>query len=129
MKAIHSDRLVAIVYGAIGIGSLIFDASHHWFWQRQHETAPVAGLVLLVLLSALLLRQRWAWWILLFVDATAQLTFFVDLSRHPFSWLRLGELMLGFAQLALLLSNPMRRYVGIRGRLGARDVPSAGSPA
>jgi hypothetical protein len=69
----------------------------------------------------------WAWWVFLVVDLGGQLSCLVYVSTHPFSWLRLAELMLGFIQLALLLSTPMRRYERIRGRLRARGAPAPGS--
>ncbi len=78
----NRDRVVAAIFALSVVGTLIFDAAHAWFWQRAHDTAPVAAVLVLVL---------------------------------------------GVVQLALLLSVPMRRYVGVGRWRGSQPVGLSGA--
>jgi hypothetical protein len=119
------DRLVAVIFSLSVVGSLIFEAAHAWFWQRAHDTAPVAALFGLLLVAALLRRHRFAWWIFLIVNAAGVPSWLVHgVNRGVSAGLLLG-FVLGFLQLALLLSVPMRRYVGV-GRWRGREPVGVG---
>lgn len=120
------DRLVAVLFALSVVGSLIFDAAHAWFWQRAHDTAPVAALFVLLFVAALLRRHRFAWWIFLIVNLAGIPSWVVHgVSKGVSAGFLLG-LVLGLVQLALLLSVPMRRYVGV-GRWRGRQPVGVGA--
>jgi hypothetical protein len=107
---VTGDRLVAVVFSALVFGSLVFDATHHWFWQRAHGVAPVAALLLLLLAAALLRRHAFAWWLFLILSLTS-LPWSVAV-RHLSAASVVG-ILVGVTELGLLLSVPLRRYVGV----------------
>ena len=110
---VRNDRFFAIGFASIVVGSVIFDATHAWFWQRAHETAPVAALLVFALVAALLRRHRFAWWIFLIVGATSLPPWVAHgLTKHVNVGFVVG-LLLGFLELVILLSVPMRRYMGV----------------
>jgi uncharacterized membrane protein len=119
------DRAVAMVFAVFVVASLAVDAGHRTFWQRAHDTAPVAGIVMLLLVVALLRRHRWAWWIFLIASVAGLPSFIVYRVVRDGNWTTVVGLIVGLVQLALLLSKPMRRYVGI-GR--SRQPPRANRP-
>jgi hypothetical protein len=82
----------------------VLAATHAWFWQDEHSTAPVAGVVVAGLLVALVLRQRWAWRLLVVFEAAILVSFAFDFTA-------VSALLLNLASLALLVSPPMRRHV------------------
>jgi uncharacterized membrane protein len=100
-------------------------SSQSLFWQRAHDTAPVAALFVLLLVAALLRRHRFAWWIFLIVNVAGVPSWVVHGVNKGVSAGFLLGLVLGLVQLALLLSVPMRRYVGI-GRWRGRQPVAAG---
>ena len=103
----------------LAIGTLIFDASHAWFWQHAHDTAPVAAALILVLLGLLLLRRRFAWWVFVAFSGIGLVSWLTHVSSHEITagWLAGG--LLGLVEFGLLVSPPMRRFVRLRGRLAA----------
>jgi hypothetical protein len=108
-----ADRFVAVAFALIVVGGLIFDAAHAWFWTRAHDVAPVAALLVLLLVAALLRRHRFAWWIFVIASVTGVPSWIVrGLTHHVTIGFGLG-LLVGIVELALLLSLPMRRYVGV----------------
>jgi hypothetical protein len=121
----NRDRLVTVIFSLSVVGSLIFDAAHAWFWQRAHDTAPIAALLVLVLVAALLRRHRFAWWIFLIVGVAGLPSWVVQGVRKGVSAGFLLGLVLGLLQLALLLSVPARRYVGV-GRWRGRQPVGVG---
>lgn len=125
-EAENGDRLVTVIFSAIVVGSLIFDATHAGFWQRAHDTAPLAALLVLVLVVALLRRHRFAWWLFVIVGV-ARLPSWVahGVSKGVSAGFLLG-LVVGLVELALLLSVPMRRYVGV-GRWRGRQPVEVGA--
>jgi hypothetical protein len=114
----NRDRLVAVIFSLSVVGTLIFDAAHAWFWQRAYDTAPVAALLVLALVAALLRRLRFAWWIFLIVGVAGLPSWVVHgVSEGVSAGFVLGLVLV---QVALLLSLPMRRYVGV-GRWHSRQ--------
>lgn len=99
--------------------SLIFDATHASFWRRAHDTAPVAALLTLLLVAALLRRHRFACWVFVIVGVTGLPSWVAHgVVKHVTTGFVVG-LGVGLFELAMLLSVPMRRYVGVgrwRGR-------------
>lgn len=103
----HDDRGTTLIVGTylvLAIVPFVLAATHSWFWHRQHYHAPVAVAVFAILLCALLLRQRWAWFVLVFFNG------FVVLS-YAWSWTGAPAFIIDGASLSLLLSPPMRCYV------------------
>jgi hypothetical protein len=109
----QKDRLAAVSFAVLVVGSLIFDAAHGWFWQRAHDIAPVAALLALALVVALLRRSRAAWWVFVIADATSLPSFVAHaVTKHVTVGYLVG-LAFWISELAILLSAPMRRYVGV----------------
>lgn len=101
------------------LGSLVYSASHAWFWQRAHDVAWLAGPLALILVALLLRRSRVAWWVWVVVTAGGLVTWFL---RNPGQSVSTGWVvggLLGLLELGLLLSPPMRRFVRFDGRLTA----------
>ena len=102
-----SDRTTRVVVGSyvvVAAAPFVLAATHAWFWKHEHSTAPVAAGVVAVLLVALVLRQRWAWWLLVAFEAAVLISFAFDFTTAP-------ALLLSLARVALLVSPQMRRYV------------------
>jgi len=123
----NRDRVVAAIFALSVVGTLIFDAAHAWFWQRAHDTAPVAAVLVLALVAALLRRHRFAWWIFLIAGVAGVPSWIVHgVSKGVGAGFLFG-LVLGVVQLALLLSVPMRRYVGVGRWRGSQPVGLSGA--
>jgi hypothetical protein len=122
----NRDRLVPAIFSLSVVGTLIFDAAHAWFWQRAHDTAPVAAVLVLALVAALLRRHRFAWWIFLIIGVAGASWIVHGVSKGVGAGFLFG-LVLGVVQLALLLSVPMRRYVGVGRWRGSQPVGISGA--
>jgi hypothetical protein len=79
----------------------------------------------LLLVAALLRGHRFAWWIVLIVNVAGVPSWVVHGVNKGVSAGFLLGLVLGLVQLALLLSVPMRRYVGV-GRWRGRQPVAVG---
>ena len=108
---------VPAVFALLVVGTLIFDAAHSTFWQRTHDTAPVAAALILLLLVLLLRRRRYAWWVFVAFSGIGLVTWIVHVSGHGVGtgWVVGG--LVGLAEFGLLVSSPMRRFVRFHGRL------------
>jgi len=108
---------VPVAFVVLSVGTLIYDAAHAWFWQRAHNMAPAAALLILLLLGFLLLRWRFAWWVFVVFSGAGLVTWVAEAPTHEVSsgWVVGG--LLGLVEFGLLVSAPMRRFVGFRGRL------------
>src|SRR3954467_6048692 len=65
---------VPTAFVLLSVGTLFYEAAHGWFWQRAHDTAPVAGAIILLLLALLLRRHRFAWWVFVLVSGSGLVT-------------------------------------------------------
>ena len=113
---------VPIAFAVLWVVPLIVAVARPSFWARTHGHAePFVVLALFVLLVlALLQRSRFAWWTLVVLYVVGGLPYWIQ--QVVSGGLSIGSTIsavLGLAQLALLLSTPMRRFVGVRGRLAA----------
>lgn len=108
---ISAEWRVPVVFVVFVIGTLIYgiaqDVHRHW-----HSVLPFAVALLLALLGSLLRRSRVAWWIFVFFTMAGIITWLSHLPAHTYAG------VLGLAELALLLSPQMRRFIGFGGRLG-----------
>lgn len=122
MARLPAEWRVPAAFALLAVGTLIFDASHAWFWQHAHDTAPVAAALILVLLGLLLLRRRFAWWVFVVFSGIGLVSWLSHVSSHEMTsaWIVGG--LLGLVEFGLLVSRPMRRFVRLRGRL----APSPG---
>jgi hypothetical protein len=112
---------VPAAFALLCIGALLYDAAHAWFWQRSHDTAPVAALLVLLLVGLLLRRSRFAWWVFFSFGAVGLVTWLIRIAGHHVGSAWILGLAFGVAQFALLASAPMRRFVRFRGRLAPRS--------
>jgi hypothetical protein len=88
----------------LAVAPFVVAATQAWFWKHEHSTAPVAAGVFVVLLVALLLRQRWAWFLLCAFEGAV-------LISYAFAFTNIVAFALDAASFALLLSPQIRRYV------------------
>jgi hypothetical protein len=100
----RTTSLVVASYVVLAAAPFVLAATHAWFWEHDHSTAPVAGVLVAVLLVALVLRQRWAWWLQVVFEAAILISFAFDFTA-------VSALLWNLASLALLVSPPMRRNV------------------
>ena len=114
---VREEWQVPAVFAVLVVGSLIYEAAHVWFWQRAHDMVWLAAPLLLVLLGLLLRRSRFAWWVFVVMSGAELVTWVVDMSSHAVTaqWVIGG--LVGLVQFGLLVSRPMRRFVGFRGQL------------
>jgi hypothetical protein len=96
--------LIVGAYLLLAVAPFVFAATHSWFWSHQHYRAPVSAALFAILLIALLLRQRWAWFMLVVFNG------FVVVS-YLWNWTEAPAFVIDGASFALLVSPPMRRYV------------------
>jgi len=104
-------------FAALSVGVLVYDAAHAWFWQRAHDTAPVAAVLVLLLVGLLLRRSRLAWWVFALVSGIGLVTWPIHAASHRVSAAWVIGALVGVVQFGLLVSPPMRRFVRFRGRL------------
>jgi hypothetical protein len=118
-----TEGRVVRAFVVLAVARFAYAAAHSWFWQREHSMAPLATVLFLVLLVALVRgRYRWAW--LLFALASVAALASWPFDAHRFETTTLLFLAVNLGTLALLLSPPMRRRlkrpVGLRRVAGAR---------
>ena len=114
------DWRVPAVYAAISVGGLLYDAAHGWFWHGAHDTASLAAAFLLLLLVLLLRRKRFAWWMLVVVSAFGLITAPLQFAGGPVGRQVVAGYVLGLIEFGLLVSAPMRRFVGFHWRMAPR---------
>jgi hypothetical protein len=102
-------------YVLLAAAPFVLAATHAWFWKHEHSTAPVAAAVVAALLVALVLRQRWAWWLLIVFQGAVLISFAFACTNVP-------ALLLNLASFVLLATPQMRSYVG-RSPQGRRGQP------
>src|SRR4051794_16362264 len=102
--SVHTRQQEGVVasYLMLAIAPLIVGATHRDFY----PVGPVAAVLMLAIYAALVLRRRWAWFVLLILDGAVLISFVFDFTTI----LAFLDVAAGFA---LLVSAPMRRYVGI----------------
>jgi hypothetical protein len=109
---------VPAAFAVLSLGALIYASAHSQFWQRAHDMAPAAAFLILILLGLLLLRRsRFAWWVFTVMLGAALVTWCVAVPRNGATSGSIVGGFIGLAQFGLLISPPMRRFVGFRGRL------------
>lgn len=113
------DRLVAIVYALCTVAGLIFDAAWAAFVGVHGQGAgfaivfSVVAAIVLLLTRALLRRRRFAWWTFVILGVASLPLWSANHLGHGVSVEFVFGLVWGGVQLMLLVSRPMRRYVGV----------------
>jgi Na+/proline symporter len=100
------ERVVLAAFVAFAATPFVFAAAHASFWQR-HSPAPPATALGAALLVALVTRRRWAWLLLVLSYGFVVVSF-------AWKWGSTVLFVVDLIALALLVSAPMRRYVGRR---------------
>jgi hypothetical protein len=105
--ASRTERLLLGLYLLLSVAPFVW-AALTWddFWS---SVAPFSTLLALAVLLALLRRHRWAWALLVLLDASVILSYLWDPAD-------VVALAMAIARLGLLLSPPIRSYVGSRHR-------------
>jgi Na+-transporting NADH:ubiquinone oxidoreductase subunit NqrB len=100
------EQWVLVAYAVLHLQPFAW-AAVTWsdFW---HSVAPFSTLFVLAALLALVWRRRWAWRLLIVINALALLSYIRDPAEDP-----VGVLM-AVVRLALLLSPAMQRYLAAR---------------
>jgi hypothetical protein len=109
-------RLVLFAFSLLAVQSLLFAAISLWHDTHKHSASKVptgvavaviviASAVLVALLVAVVLRHRWAWLVLVLLYASG-------LVVEAFNFNGTIEFILDIVRFGLLISPPMRRYVG-----------------
>jgi hypothetical protein len=111
MDAVHNGpaelpgRVVLATYLALAVAPFVVGATHASFWS-QHSRAPLAAVLWLALLLGLALHRRGPWAVLVFFDALVVVS-------YSWEWAGVLPFVGNLGALALLVSPPMRRYVGL----------------
>ena len=118
LRALPDDRtrLVLFAFSLLAVQSLLFAAISLGNDTHKHSASKVstgvvvaviviASAVLVVLLVALVLRHRWAWLVLVLLYGSG-------LVVGVFNFNGVIEPILDVIRFGLLISSPMRRYVG-----------------
>jgi hypothetical protein len=119
-------RAVLVAFVILTVGPLVYAATRSWFWERQYLLAPVATVLCLLVLGALVIgRYRWAWLLLVLLYGSAIVSWFFDSQRFvPWYVVALAGNLAAFA---LLMSPTMRdRLRRPVSRPGARRLSSPG---
>ena len=111
-RTIPYEWRVPALFSLVVVGGLIYAASHAWFWQHKHDTVWAAAPLILLMLVLLLRRHRWVWWLWTALLVVGLVSTAVSLSSDARARVIVGGLV-GAFQLSLLLSRPMRAFVGI----------------
>ncbi len=113
----QGERRVPTAFAFLVLASLVYSASHSWFWQRAHDMAWLAGPLLMILVWLLLRRSRVAWCVFFAFSAGGLVSDIIQVSGHraTAAWIVGG--VIGLIELGLLASTPMRRFIGFRGWL------------
>lgn len=99
---------------------MAYDAAHSWFWKRAQDSAPVAALLMLLLIGLLLRRSRFAWWVFAVFAGIGLITWPIHAARHHVNAGWVVGALIGVVQFGLLVSPSMRRFVRFRGRLAPK---------
>jgi hypothetical protein len=103
LRLITREQWVLMAYAVLHLQPFAWAAiSWSGFW---HSVAPFSTLLALAVLLALVWRRRWAWWLLIALEAVVLLSYVRDPGEDPVG------IVMAVARLALLLSPAMRRYL------------------
>jgi hypothetical protein len=122
VMASKADRRVVGAFVVLAVAPFTYAAAHSSFWQRDNSMAPLATVLFLVLLLALVRgRYRWAWLLFALLSVAALAGWPFD--AHRFEIRALVFLAINLGAFALLLSPPMRRR--LKRPVGLRRIASA----
>jgi hypothetical protein len=103
----HSTKLTTLIVAAyllVAALPFVIAETHSWFWRGPHYPGPGSAALFVILLVAVVLRQRWAWLMLVVFNGFVLVSYIWDWSSAP-------AFSINVASFALLISPPMRHYV------------------
>lgn len=92
------------IFVLLSISPFVFAATHTWFWKHEHYRAPGAAALFGLVVVALVMRQRWAWFILIIFNG-------VVVVSYAWEWSSVPAFVIDVVSFSLLVSSPMRYYV------------------
>ena len=113
----NPDRSVAISFAAVVGAATVYDVIYEWAFGHAHTDGwayGLYGLFVLLLVAGVLRRYRWVWWITVVFSVLALADYLDYYLRRSVSTTFVIGLTLGIVEFGLLISTPMRRYVGVR---------------
>jgi hypothetical protein len=117
---------VPAAFALLTVGRLVYVAPSAWFWHYGDHTLPVVAALVLVLLGFLLLRSRFAWWLFIVFSGIGLVSRLANVSGHGITSAWVFGVLFDLVYLGLLVSPPMRRFVGVRPSLSAAKRVSLG---
>ena len=111
----QKGRIAVVVFALLVAIQLVIALSrtHIHFWHHAHGPGEI--IILALLLTGLAFHKTWVWWVFVLLFAVGDLVYALAVSFN------VATVILSLAELAVLLSPPMRRWVRV-GRY-AGDVP------
>jgi hypothetical protein len=106
---IGSRRAQAVVgaFVVLAVGPLVWQASKSSFWSPEHSTAPIATLIYLAMVGAMVFRRaRWAWIILVLLHGAVLVGWVIDAGSVRLVYIPLYAA--GIGAFGLLLSSTLR---------------------
>ena len=97
-------RAALAAYAALALAPFLVAAIGDDYWGRAFPMALVATVLFAALVGALLRRQRWAWILLVLLDAGVLVSF-------AFNFTGIAWFAMCVLSFALLISAPVRAYV------------------
>ena len=123
MARLPEEWRVPAAFALLTVGRLVYVASTAWFWNYGDHTVPVVAVLILVLLGLLLLRVGFAWWLFVAFSGIGLVSQLADVTSHGITSAWVFGSLFGLIYFGLLVSRPMRRFVGVRLSLsGAKQV-------
>jgi hypothetical protein len=100
-------RSALVAFAVLAIAPFAYDATMSSFWDLRHSMAPVATLLYLLLLAAVVVwRYRWAWVLLALFYGSAVIGWVLD--SHRFATRHLLFEVADLAVFALFISPAVR---------------------
>jgi hypothetical protein len=97
-------RAALAAYATLALAPFLVAATSDDYWGRAFPMALIATVLFAALVGALLRRQRWAWILLVLLDAGVLVSF-------AFNFTGIAWFAMCLLSFALLISAPVRAYV------------------
>lgn len=119
-----TESALLVAYCILAVAPFAYAATRSEFWEPEHSMAPVATLIYLVVVTALVVgRRRWAWFLLALLYAAGVIGWIFDPRRFRAKTIVFEAIAV--ATLALMVSPPLRHRLRRPVRLGIhRERPA-----